>query len=1248
MVEFNDEDWNDLPGRIDWVIEKLKRLGDDYSPDEVEVDDRFLFLCRIIAQNVDILKQQLKTTYHRVPWEEMEFCLCAFVSSYTIRDEMNFFYAATLTKTRLLKHLKNFLEEIESLKTEMGNKSVNGQTKATRSQNIENIRKRNPAFEGLFADYSQIKEIYSLVRMSRYVTLALTEETEDEDVLCLLFERALQVVGEYLNDSPQSPHLSRKVSDLIFDSFRKEQRKILVDMRNELSHAIINKMYIFGKRAEARRRKLDFREDFSRLNELIQGVVFDKKYQMLITILRSVSVDGEQYPSKQAELTRILENVEFKNFESDYFSSRVVKLAIIFIDNVKKHSSELTDYQKKVIQRIEEIKPKIAMLDKIKAALEQIRNEEAQQNQNHFENRLETLRKFFATEDENIASSALETALLDISAYLEEIRFLFDRGARSTAACLEKNCPVLTGKQMRNYLAHGNALWNILPSDPLVAVLSNIQEILNNQQKASDDRIIAQTYSSFSKWEEKVNIKIESLINQQKMFAAAESGNVEEVINCLKIGADEDGRDFKNWNMFHYAAKGNSSNIFKKFETNKSMQQSEDTEGNQPIHIAARYGNLEIIELLMKDTTVENLNLMNKDGMTPLHFAALNGYTEVVKILLNNGANIEALNMVGVTALHLAALNGHTEVVDSLLTIGANVDAANNFGGTPLHFAVQNGHAEAVRVLLAKGASVVAVLNHSVTPLHIAAQSGYADIVRILLTEGANVDVGAGGFGTPLNFAANNGHTEVVTILLSEGATADAANNAGFTPLHLAAQSGHTEVVKILLTKVSNINATTEHRMSPLHFAASNGHLEVVKILLTKGANKNATNRNGLSVLHFAANNGHAEVVELLLTEGANVDATNIDGWTALHFAADRGHTAAVTILLIKSANVGATLKDGCTPLHLAAQNGHTEIVTILLTNGANVDAECTNRATPLLMAAKNGHTGVVTILVNKCRNVDAATSDGETPLYIAAQNGHIEVVEILLTNGADVDASERDGVTALHIAVQNDHEEVVNILLTKGAKIEAADKNGETPLHFAANNGRTEIVNILLAKGANIHATNVYVSTSLHIAVLNGHNEIVSILLTAGVDANATNKANQKPLHLAALKGHSAIVSILLSKGANVDVTLNDGGTPLHIAAFHGHTEVVIILLSKGANVDAITKRGLTALNLAAHKGHAEVIRTLLTNGAKKDATDSDGLKPVDLAKQKDHEEAVNTMLSNHSKLSPACDSSCQLQNEN
>ena len=56
-----------------------------------------------------------------------------------------------------------------------------------------------------------------------------------------------------------------------------------------------------------------------------------------------------------------------------------------------------------------------------------------------------------------------------------------------------------------------------------------------------------------------------------------------------------------------------------------------DPDYNSPIHGAAKYGHVEVVEALKG---VENPNAPQNNGDTPIHWATRNGHLEIVKILL--------------------------------------------------------------------------------------------------------------------------------------------------------------------------------------------------------------------------------------------------------------------------------------------------------------------------------------------------------------------------------------------------------------------------------------------------------------------------------------------------------------------------------------------------------------------------------------------------------------------------------------
>ena len=89
--------------------------------------------------------------------------------------------------------------------------------------------------------------------------------------------------------------------------------------------------------------------------------------------------------------------------------------------------------------------------------------------------------------------------------------------------------------------------------------------------------------------------------------------------------------------------------------------------GVTPIHQAAYYGHLEVIQLLMSKMNQEfdNPNPPRHDGCTPLHFAADQGHIEIVKLLMSSmsfDGNPNAPNNAGFTPRDAALQNNHQDI----------------------------------------------------------------------------------------------------------------------------------------------------------------------------------------------------------------------------------------------------------------------------------------------------------------------------------------------------------------------------------------------------------------------------------------------------------------------------------------------------------------------------------------------------------------------------------------------------------
>jgi Protein of unknown function (DUF1566)/Ankyrin repeats (3 copies)/Ankyrin repeats (many copies) len=135
-----------------------------------------------------------------------------------------------------------------------------------------------------------------------------------------------------------------------------------------------------------------------------------------------------------------------------------------------------------------------------------------------------------------------------------------------------------------------------------------------------------------------------------------------------------------------------------------------------PIHDAVRAGELNKVEVLLKDQPNLVSSKDEKLGQTPLHIAAFGGRIDIAKLLLANKADVNAKANNGATPLHLAAAKGDKDMVELLVASKAEVNAVDNDGWSPLHSAVVWDHKDVEELLRQHGGEDLPAPKHPAKP----------------------------------------------------------------------------------------------------------------------------------------------------------------------------------------------------------------------------------------------------------------------------------------------------------------------------------------------------------------------------------------------------------------------------------------------------------------------------------------------------------------------------------------------------
>jgi cytohesin len=208
-----------------------------------------------------------------------------------------------------------------------------------------------------------------------------------------------------------------------------------------------------------------------------------------------------------------------------------------------------------------------------------------------------------------------------------------------------------------------------------------------------------------------------------QLLKQVKQGNVEEVEQLLKAGADPNFRDEDNRTPLHFAAKRGDTAVVATLRIRR-------------IDPNMRYDDSNIWhkELVPFFTRRADLDVWDCNNQTPLHFASEQGHVAVVSVFLNEGACQDIRDHNHQTPLHLAAKQGHVAVVSVFLAKGANLDLdfRDKDGKTPLCLAVEKGYVPIVTALLAKGANPNVCYKNGKTLLMQAYELGDTDILTLL------------------------------------------------------------------------------------------------------------------------------------------------------------------------------------------------------------------------------------------------------------------------------------------------------------------------------------------------------------------------------------------------------------------------------------------------------------------------------------------------------------------------------------
>ena len=623
-------------------------------------------------------------------------------------------------------------------------------------------------------------------------------------------------------------------------------------------------------------------------------------------------------------------------------------------------------------------------------------------------------------------------------------------------------------------------------------------------------------------------------------------------------------------------------------------------DGQHPLHLAALYGNVEILTALCEKFPYE-ARLPDAKRNTLAHLAARSD---------GDGAGAAAcLNyLVNTLSFDFGSVNADKETPASIIVARTQTDGERPVVKALEEFRVDQPLSSKVfhrSVLQETAKEIVGNIK----------QGDFSPILadkRLLKPHSINVIVYPDGTSWLLLCAQNTTRANPVAAvkkLLEHGAAVDQRDmKEGKTALFRVCEQGGEHAVAIaelLLKAGADPDARDVLGRTPFMMATAHGNIQMLKLLIDHQCKPQEIDSEGNTALHYAAEQTSPDRVQLLryLLEEARVDKTiaNNKGETALDIAAKKNPGFA---RLLKNGDIwwriqardetllepgqipayfdpNAQDHEGNSALHMAVRFLPALIPTLLQ---LNANPLVRNRAdkTPVQLALE--HAPEQRELLQKAVN---------DRLLKAAENNDHDGVRAALEAGADVNAPEQRAPLKkaandwlLKAAENNDHDGV-RAALEAGADVNVTDELGNTALHLIAKvckPGDQKTLEILLARNPDILLLNAAGQLALSIvAERKLPEELFSV-------KNQLQELVQKKLWEAIEADNQDLLQRAIAAGADITKPNRvNGQTPLE-AASPGFTECV------QGHLDRLF------LEAAARCDVAE-LRHLVTAGARKEA---------------------------------------------
>lgn len=775
---------------------------------------------------------------------------------------------------------------------------------------------------------------------------------------------------------------------------------------------------------------------------------------------------------------------------------------------------------------------------------------------------------------------------------------------------LDLTFPAVIGKNLRNYIAHGDIYLEMCLNGQLSMVLRSHNQFLLSLN-------LDQTLQFGFQCPENLN-KILQEFDQQRKWILYDNRN--SIFNEDSKPGNFLSRDIHGLTHVHYLLTNPATNysflnhLINKFSLDESCENKSVFDrifsGDYRAHNYER----QIIQDYNK-TTVNVLidNLISSTDNSSQRFILCQilccltlpcpGFVNCVfKLLFDGNSNTSGFED---NLLYLACLYNNIEAVIYLIS---NTFYKNNIdeliqGATALQIAIKLCHHEVARFLLQNGAKVN------------------------MYKKDSNK---SGDLGPPVCIAARNGDLKMLEILHSYKCNFEELDAKFQSALHLSILYNHDlEVCKFLL----------EHCPNLIHSIPSN-ILTMIKVFHDFSLSLDVTQLDDCepekivrNILYDPESEEHQLFVDSRTGISSFMDMATLQLSRAeecndkvfdrtigsLIHALMKANPEKRASMIDSLLEIGAKIiRNGESLMDLACMLGRKDIVDLLLKNGADV-----NRSGPLLgpiqcaCCLKRGPEFIRFLFQNGARlNIDTKIL---SPLNVACFVGDLPTVKVMLELGADPCYKSPHEESPLRSAILADSPEIVDELVRKGAKIEDHEvllglmKKPQILSYLIASNPDISLAILEFAivkcdeaavKIVLEHMSQRSLAITINMMRIAMHSRAMRIFyLLINYAHLQCNDKELAELFMAGINNYNTEVlrSLVIDKNADVNLKFPDcdNQTYLHFACANQNEEKAIhlveFLLQNGANVNAMDDRKYTPIIFAVQRGYDRIVKLLL-----------------------------------------------------